>query len=182
MKALRIGVDIDDVLVDWYGTAHSLSVAAGITNGKTPSSWAPFEEYGCTADEWYDVLSAATLDGTLYGQPPYEGAWWALKNLEDAGHSIHIVTARGFLAHGEVIRQQTIDWLDFYDIPHDSLTFSKRKSIVQCDVFVDDSEKNCLELLNHGVNTYMMNQPHNAHVEWAQRVNHISEFVDEVLA
>lgn len=180
--SLRIGVDIDDVVYPWYATAHAISEAAGITNGNEPTSWAPFDQYGCTDQEWYDVLAEATLNGALYMQRPIPGAIEALERLHGAGHTIHLVTARGFLTHGTEIRLQTVEWLEALNVPHDTLTFSKRKAVVPTDFFIDDSEKNVLELANHGVRTYMMNQPHNQHVDYPFRVNHISEFVDEVLA
>ena len=82
MSGLRIGVDIDDVLTGWYARAHEISVDAGITNGKTPTSWAPFNEYGCTDQEWYDVLSVATLDGRLYSTEPYAGVVEALQRRD----------------------------------------------------------------------------------------------------
>lgn len=183
MSGLRIGVDIDDVLTPWYERAHEISMAAGITNGKTPTSWAPFNEYGCTDQEWFDALSVATLDGRLYGTPPYPGAVEALHRLHEAGHSIHLVTARGFLVHGDLIREQTIKWLADYGIPHDTLTFSKRKGVVRTDYFIDDSEKNIKELaaLKDGPIVYLLDQPHNRHFHWGRRIGSLAEFVDEIL-
>lgn len=178
----RIGVDIDDVLFPWYEKAHALSVAAGIDNGITPTSWSPFNEYGCTADEWYAVLAAATVAGDLYSGDPYPRVKEALQSLRDAGHTIHLVTARGFLQHGHLIREMTCRWLAEHEIPHDTLTFSKRKAVVATDYFIDDSEKNVHELSAAGVITYLMTQPHNLHVQGFPRVSHVSEFAQKVLA
>lgn len=183
MSGLRIGVDIDDVLTGWYARAHEISLAAGITNGMTPTSWAPFNEYGCTDQEWYDVLSVATLDGRLYSTEPYAGVVEALQRLKDAGHTIHLVTARGFLAHGDLIRERTIQWLAAHQIPHDTLTFSKRKSVVRTDYFIDDSEKNVKELadLPDGPIVYLLDQPHNRHFYWPRRIESFVGFADEIL-
>src|SRR5690606_4981653 len=131
------------------------------TNGITPSSWSPFNEYGCPAEQWYAVLAEATLTGDLYGGDPYPGVQDALQSLRDAGHTVHLVTARGFLQHGHLIREATVKWIAEHEIPHDTLTFSKRKAVVVTDWFIDDSEKNVRELLAAGVTTYLLSQPHN---------------------
>jgi len=178
MKALHIGVDVDDVIFPWYHLAHEASERAGITNGKVPKSWAPFEEYGCTDQEWYDALEVATLDGSLYRGELYPGAAEALQRLVDAGHQVHIVTARGFFKHGHLIREATVHTLK--DVPHHSLTFTKDKTIMRLDAFVDDAIHN-VEALREHMPVAMVNQPHNEGFDHAWRVNSITEFVDEVL-
>ena len=47
--------------------------------------------------------------------------------LVAAGVEQHFVTARGFLAHGDIIRDQTAAMLEAPAIPHASLTFSRDK-------------------------------------------------------
>jgi len=178
---MKVGVDIDDVLFPWYDKAHAACVAAGIANGVEPTTWSPHEEYGRTLQEWLDVLEAVTLDGTLYTGKPYPGAVEALGRLHDAGHSIHLVTARGFLAHGHLIREHTVQWLAEYAIPHDTLTFSKDKTIVTTDIFADDSERNIEALIAAGISCVLIDAPHNHHVEH-YRVPGIAEFVDVVRA
>jgi len=181
MKALNIGVDMDDCILGWYGRAHEASERAGITNGVQPKSWAPHKEYGCKDQDWFDALEVATLDGSLYLYiEPFPGAVEALQRLVDAGHQVHIVTARGFFAHGDLIRAQTVEWLARYNVPHHSLTFTKDKTIMRLDAFVDDAIHN-VEALREHMPTAMVNQPHNEGFEHAWRVNSITEFVDEVL-
>lgn len=178
----RVGVDIDDVLYPWSAVAHELSRRAGLTDlEQLPATWAPFEEYGCTADEWYDVLAEGTLTGELYLRPPIPGAVDALTRLADAGHTIHLVTARGFLRHGHLIREHTIRWLAEHGIPHHTLTFSKRKAVVVTDVFIDDSEKNAHELRQAGVRFYLQDAAHNRHVTGFDRVRHITEFAERII-
>lgn len=179
---MRIGVDVDDVLFDWFGRAHAACEQAGITNGQHPAQWQCWLDYGCTETEWLAVMEQATLDGSLYIGDPLPGAIDALRDLEGAGHTIHIVTARGFSAHGDLIRRHTVDWFREWDIPHHSLTFSKRKTLVQVDAFVDDSCKNVCELEAVGIPTWMVDAPHNQHVTDHRRIAHIREFADIILA
>lgn len=178
---MRIGVDVDDVLFDWYGRAHEACMAAGITGSVTPFTWSPFEEYGCTAQAWYDALEVATLDGSLYSGEPLPGAVEALERLREAGHSIHLVTARGFLAHGDLIKRQTIDWIIDYRVPHDTLTFSRDKTLVRVDVFADDSERNITQLVAAGVRCCLIDADHNRHATHPWRAPSFAAFVDGLL-
>lgn len=179
---MRIGFDIDDVLYPWYVTAHGLCEAAGITNGNEPTSWAPYEQYGCTDQQWFDALAVGTLDGSLYSVPPIEGVVDDLFRLREAGHSIHLVTARGFLRHGELIRQQTVTWLRQWDIPHDSLTFSKDKRVANVDVFIDDAAHNYDQLIGTTA-VWLLHAPHNGPERDGRfTMATVGEFVDMVLA
>jgi hypothetical protein len=182
MTALRVGVDIDDVLYPWYDRAHAACVAAGITNNVTPSSWSPYTDYGCTDQEWFDVLGAGAIDGTLYNADPIPGALHALDRLRDAGHTIHLVTARGALVRGRLIRAATIAWLDDHQVPHDSLTFSTDKRIVPVDAFIEDSARNVEQLEAAGITTYMVNRPYNQHLQHDPRVDTIADAVEQILA
>lgn len=179
---LRVGVDIDDVLYPWSAVAHELSLRAGLTDREQlPATWAPFEEYGCTADEWYAVLADGARTGELYFARPMPGAREALERIAAAGHTLHLVTARGFLHNGHLIRRHTCQWLDAHRIPHHTLTFSKRKAVVATDVFVDDSEKNAHELTQAGVRFYLHDAAHNRHVDGFDRVANIAEFAERIL-
>ena len=183
MKALHVGVDMDDCLLGWYDRAHEVSVRAGITNGVSPKSWAPNVEYGCPDQDWFDALEVATLDGSLYLDiEPFPGAVEALQRLVSAGHFVHIVTARGFFKHGDLIRAQTVEWLTRHNVPHQSLHFTKQKDIMRLDVFVDDAIPNVEALTAAGIPTCMVNQPHNEGHPHPWRVHHIGQFVNQVIA
>lgn len=178
---MRVGVDVDDVLFPWYERAHAACVLAGITNGVEPSTWSPFDEYGCEPQAWYDALEVATLDGSLYSGEPYPGAVEALARLQAAGHSVHLVTARGFLAHGNQIKAQTIEWLNDFNVPHDTVTFSRDKTLVRVDVFADDSERNVTQLRDAGIPVHLIDAPHNQHLTGWHRDPSFAAFVDEIL-
>lgn len=180
---MRVGLDIDDVLYPWYVTAHDICVRAGLGPAHPmPTTWRPYEDYGCTDQEWFDALAEATVSGDLYCQPPMDGVNESLSRLVSAGHTVHLVTARGFMQHGALIREQTIQWLDRFEIPHHSLTFAKDKRAVITDVFLDDAEHNYDQLYDH-TKVWLLHAPHN----WAARdgrftVATLDAFVDLVLA
>lgn len=179
---MKIGIDIDDVLYPWYATAHLLCERAGITNGAKATTWAPHESYGCTRDQWHDVLAAGAISGELYNQTPYAGVAFQLLRLQAEGHTVHLVTARGFLANGDLIKRHTVEWLAEHRIPHDSLTFSKDKRLVVTDWFLDDAVHNYDQLLGH-TNVRLLVAEHNQSDPRCERlrVASVVEFVDLVL-
>lgn len=178
----RVGVDIDDVLFPWYDRAHTASVTAGIADIlHTPHTWHPYREYGCEPQAWYDALAVATLDGTLYAGEPMPGVVDALTRIRDAGHTVHLVTARGHLAHGAAIKTQTIQWLDEHTIPHDTLTFSRDKTVVPCDWFIDDNVDNATAVAATGARAYLHRQPWNLHNRTLPVVRDMTEFAELVI-
>lgn len=175
MSGLTVGIDIDDVLFPWYDLAHSASVEAGITNGKQATSWAPFNDYGCADQQWFDVLSDA-LHAGMYEADPIPGAVDAVREIADLGHSIHLVTARGLLAHGLEIKAATVAWVQAHDIPHDGLHFVNQKSLVRTDLSIDDHWRHIDDLRDHGTDTWLVDRPYNRYRHHENRVSHIKDF------
>ncbi|HKY58351.1 MAG TPA: hypothetical protein VJL80_09960 [Aeromicrobium sp.] len=182
MSGLRIGVDVDDVLFPWFEKAHAACERAGITNGITPATWECWKDYGCTLDDWLAVMEKVTLDGSLYAGDPYPGVRDALAQLVDAGHTVHFVTARGFFKHGDLIKRMTVEWINDYDLPHHSLTFTKDKTVMRLDVAVDDSVKNVTDLTAAQVRVCMVDAPHNTGHQHTWREPTFVDFVRTVLA
>lgn len=179
---MKVGVDIDDCIYPWFDIAHRACVEDAITNDVTPSQWECWLDYGCSKDDWLGVMERATLDGSLYNGDPIPGAVEALHALRNAGHSLHIVTARGFFVHGDLIRHHTVSWLSAWDVPHDTLTFAKDKTLVRTDVFVDDSWRNVQALTAAGIPTWMVDAPHNREAVHDLRVPSVVEFAAAILA
>lgn len=180
-----IGVDIDDVLYPWFDTAHRLSVEAGITGDLvgSPTSWRPYENYGCTAEQWHEVLTAGAVSGELYYADPIPGSIEALARLREAGHTVHLVTARGLLANGHLIRSHTTHWLENVGAQFDSLTFAAKKSIVRVAVLIDDNVDNLFEFeKNTPGDGILINRPWNAESRWFERTGSLAEWVDRRVA
>jgi hypothetical protein len=186
-RTFDIGVDIDDVLHPWYEGSHRLCEAAGITNGVTPSSWKPYVEYGVEDHVWYDVLTRATLEGGLYDLPPIPGSVEALRRLMFLGHRIHLITARGFLNNGDLIRQHTHDWVAEFAVPHHSLVFAKDKPAealrLELDFFADDGVHNFEALCHEApkVRTYLIDAPHNQDFSTPFRLASLAEFAELII-
>lgn len=179
-----VGWDVDDVIYDLYHLMHDACVAAGIGTAKSiqPTSWFPWEEYQCSADEWTTVINAAIGTGHLYGQEPDLKVIGLMYELDKLGVEQHVITARGFLGHSELVREQTEKMLQDYVVPHASLTFTKDKGYVAQALglthAIDDNVGNYMAFSEVGVDTYLYDKPWNqSHVvPPARRITDIAQF------
>ena len=187
-RTLDVGVDIDDVLHPWGMTAHGLCEAAGLTGGNMYTGWKMWEDYGCTEEQWAEVIARAVHEGGLYDVPPIPGSVEVLRRLTFLGHRVHLVTARGFMTNGDKIKQHTLDWISEFAVPHASLTFSKDKPEVarrlELDFFIDDAVHNfqALELEAPQTTTYLLSAPHNLDFWTPFRLESMEEFGEIVIA
>lgn len=172
MKRTVIGWDIDDVVYPLYPLMHKAAVMAHLgnaTEAKLPTTWYPWEEYGCSMEEWQDALAIAIEAGWLYGGEPDAEVVQMILELDRLGVEQHFVTARGFLALPDKVRQQTEDMLMHHLIPHASLTFTRDKGEVARRLnlthAVDDNVGNYMAFSECGVDTYLWDRPWNqAHI------------------
>lgn len=187
MRTFKVGFDIDDVLFPWYARVHEACVEAGITNGVEPTTWRPYEEYGCTKEDWLEALEVVTLKGSLYiKHGPDEDAARALRSLVFDGHEIHLITARGFIGHSRLISQHTVRWLEQYAIPYKTLSFTRAKGArvkqLGLDYFIDDNADNWWDVFaTAGLDqSYLLDRPWNRDEIRASfcRVPTVQKYVD----
>jgi hypothetical protein len=187
-RLFDIGVDVDEVLHPWGATVHELCRAAGLHDHETNTYvWKMWEAYGCTEEQWHEVVTKATIEGGLYDVAPIPGSLEALRRLSFLGHRIHLVTARGFFDNGDLIRQHTHEWVAEYAVPHQSLEFSKDKAEVAnrlgLDYFIDDGVHNFQELETGApqCQTYLLTAPHNRDFYTPFRLETMDEFAEIVI-
>lgn len=176
----RIGIDIDDVWYGWYDRAHQICVEAGITNGVTPTTWQPYDEYQCPKDAWIKALELA--GPSVYDQPPLPGTVDQLRRLVNAGHHLVFVTARGsFGGNGGDIMDWTRAWVQQHldGLPFE-LHFNRDKTVAATDYFIDDNVDNVVSLLDAGVDAWLRTRPWNEAAD-LPRVDDLAQFVDFVL-
>lgn len=180
-----VGFDIDEPIYPWMASAHALCEKAGITNGVLATTWYPYEEYGVEAAVWHEILSQGAIDGTLYDAEPHAESIEQIRRVKDAGHTVVLLTARGALQNGPLIRARTIRMIAEYKIPHDALFFTVHKSLARLDTMIDDHVKNYDELEDAGVYTFLLDMPHNqvqpSDGRFRIRVHSVEEYVDEIL-
>ena len=65
---------------------------------------------------------------------PLPGAPSALRALKTLGHGVHVVTDR---AVGHCSPANTEAWLAEHHLPYDSITYTRDKTVVRTEVFID---------------------------------------------
>ena len=154
---MRIGIDLDNVVypfVEVLGDYISLKTGCERSEMPPAKQWEFFLDWGLTAQLFLEFYAAAVDDGYMFtAGAPIVDSQRVLRYLENDGHTIHLVTDRhvGFRA-----KANTEKWLAMWEIPHDSLTFSADKTIVRCDVFLDDKPSHVDDLRAVGCSAYLM--------------------------
>lgn len=172
---IKVGFDYDEPIYPWYDYAHEVSLREGLAdpNGEPPTVWDPTTVYGCTQQDWYDVLNAEVRkehDG-MYAWPVKRGVVSAMQQMYATGrYEIHIVTARGqFGDHGEVIKRLTQSQILREGIPYDTLHFDKDKQAaifnLGLDYFLDDRPNHWHESEAAGAETYLLDERWNQDFE-----------------
>lgn len=181
---MRVGIDLDGVCYDFAASFRNhLITNEGFPRWWTPKAtrWEFYEDWGFTLDEFMRHFRDGVNKEIIFWQgTPYDGVREAFQNIKAAGHSIHIVTDRKVGSPGKAERS-TVYWLNRYDLPYDSLTFSADKTVVNLDVMVDDKPANYEALTTAGVDAHLLTRPWNQHVTDAKRVLDLLHF-SEVIA
>lgn len=180
---MRIGVDLDGVGYVFEKAYVDFLVYSGIYNNyKIPESqemccWAFHDCWGISRDEFIQHLEDAVSAGIMYSGGQYDGFSESINRLKDAGHTIHIATARRL-----EYATATIHWLAQHDVRYDTLDFVRDKTSVQTDIFVEDNTDNYDALEAAGVTSYLIDRTWNQAVDSRRRISGIIEFADIVLA
>lgn len=178
---LDLMVDIDDVICPLIEQIHERARLKGYHDGSVGPEWSA-TQYPCSEEDYWELWSEFTLaDGYLTTEPNPD-AVAALRFLMWEGHRIHLVTARGFMANSEKIREWTPQWLEEYAVPHATLTFAKDKPAAQetlgvkFDFAIDDHPKNYAALDAAGVKVYLLDHHHNRMADVERRVPSVWEW------
>lgn len=154
-QAFVFGVDLDGTCADFYGGLRPIAADwLGVSVESLPMvvSW-ELPEWGIDkAPGGYAALHryAVTQRQFFRSLKPMPGAPVALRTLSEAGVRIRIITHRLFIKYfHQTAVQQTVEWLDYHDIPYWDLCFMRDKSAVGADLYIEDSPAN-IKLLRAG--------------------------------
>jgi 5'-nucleotidase len=158
---MRIGIDIDGVLYDFVSAFHAYAEQSlGRTLPKNFEKWGFFEEWGIDLPGFCKMMEEGCAAGALYHEGPLpEHAKQVIHLLEDEGHTIVFITARG-----EHARQATRNWLDGHGLWHHLIMGAEDKTLHQLDVLLDDGPHNIEAARAAGVRAIVFDQPWNQHV------------------
>lgn len=179
--SLHIGIDLDGVCYDF---AKSLSEYLVESEGFDPDSlpeptcWEFYEkDWGLTLDEFLTLFAKGVDAGYVFRVgDPHDDCVEIMRTLH-LDHSLHIVTHRTI---GERGVQNTMEWLFEKQIPYDTITFSRDKTIVKTDLFIEDNVDNFLALEEAGVQAVLMDRPWNQHLDTPYRVEDWCAFYEYV--
>ena len=153
-----LGVDLDGVLGDFY---EAMRLIAAEWLNKPQESLTKDVSYGL--DEWgideyggYERLHrfAVTQRNLFRDMKPMKDAPSTLRKLSSRGIRIRIITHRLFIKYShKTTINQTVEWLDTWDIPYWDLCFMNDKGAVGAHVYIDDAPSNITRLREHGHNT-----------------------------
>lgn len=199
-----------DVMFDWDDVVQPLAVRLhekahemGLHDNtkKALEIWHGNVQYGCAEEVWYSVFDELMYEGWYHNGALIPGVVDQMRRLKAAGHRLHILTARGFMAHAEEIREATYHIIEQNKVPVDTITFDKDKvngmisslggwtppdARPSFDFAIDDGSHNYEALDDAGVKVYLLEVPHNK--QWrvenpdARTVPDVGAFVNMILA
>ena len=181
-----VGYRFDDALRLWAHMTYDIPLAS---MGE-PEVWDyPVHQYGWTQQEFYDRFNEAIEAGFMFSYgTPYDGFVEGLHALRDAGHFVHIVTARGHAGPPGMVVALTAQWLAEWGAPYDAITFCKDKTAVRTDYFIEDKAETFHALRAAGVQCFLQDRRYNRNVgAWqdptldAYRVFCFTQFVETIL-
>lgn len=184
------GVDLDGTAADFYGGLRPIAAEwldVPIEDLPEEVSWGLPEWSVATAPGGYEALHrfAVTQRALFKKLKPMPGAPMALRRLSREGIRIRVITHRLFIKyfHATAV-QQTIEWLDNYDIPYWDICFMADKAAVGADLYIEDSPTN-IELLRadgHSTIVYSNSTNRNVPGPLAKSWNEVGDMVMSELA
>jgi 5'(3')-deoxyribonucleotidase len=164
------GVDLDGVCANFYEGIRPIAATwLGVPEGDLIHDVSyGFPEWGVpeAPGGYWDLHKFAVTQCDLFRiLKPMSGCPQALRRLSKLGLRIRIITHRLYVKyfHKQAI-EQTIDWLDTHGIPYWDLCFMQRKAHVGAHVYIEDSEKNILDLRNDGHTCIIFTNSTNRHM------------------
>ena len=165
---MNIGIDIDDTIANTYDVLFNYAQNYTINDIRKEIQNVDrncITHMYCTEfHNWNQKEEKEFLEKyyekTVLNVQPKIYAVENIKKLKDNGDSIYLITAR-FPSNKFNIEELTKEWLEKYAIPYDKLILNSENKVIAAkendiDIFVDDSIKNCTEMANVGIKTYMM--------------------------
>jgi len=183
---MRVGFDLDGVWYDFRKAHSDFELSRGNSHCTLESAdpgWDYFDGWGMSFGDWErSYLDGVDSGALLRHGDPLPGAVESSRALALAGHTVHIVTDRSVGSDLGASSRATAAWLADHGFVFHSLTFSRDKTVVPVDVFIEDRLENADALNAAGTRCYLINRAWNGPAgDHRLRVDTLEEFVSEVL-
>ena len=167
---MRIGIDIDDTLTNVKAELLKAGENYARSLGKDIKVDKNFEDKNNNGNKWqemfqfnYEELKYFLKDiqeSITNKAKPRENVVEIINKLKNDGNEIIIITARDSEFHDDPYKYSK-DWLDKNNIYYDKLVVNARDKKIACieekiDLFIDDSESNCLKVNSAGIKTIIV--------------------------
>lgn len=158
-------VDMDEVMCEFTNPMAALMAARfpNKTFTTEPKQYHLPNEWNVTMDEFNEVFSKGIEDGTLFTPAhaqPYPLAIDAVQLLRAIGYRVVFATAR--LVHNRKLAvQHTVDWLEYHQVPYDSICFGSSKELVDADIYFEDNPETIARLKALGKNVAGIKRSYN---------------------
>lgn len=172
-----IGLDLDGTVADYNKLVHHI----GYTNNLiTSPNFIEPQTYDMVGNGWFDSFEQFLLahrilcseeDGIARLELLEEYTNNAIKEWQAAGHTVCAVTARKMPDHDEELRKKVItdthNWVNLHLPALDDLVIVKsgEKSIINADIYIDDSPHELTNLASLGFNTLIRHQEYNKNID-----------------
>lgn len=186
-QRLRVGFDLDGVGYNFGDSVQRYLEMTGQghlwKSGPNPQPyWDFYKDWGWNGKQFVDFCNAGADAGVIFCGPVRPNFVETVKAVKALGHTVVIITDRGFGTTPEVSQNHTRNWLAQHEIPYDELYFSPDKTISPTDIFVEDKWENYENLMAVGTPTYLINRAWNVDKgESPNRINDISEYLPKVI-
>jgi len=182
---MRIGWDIDGVGFVFGDSLHNHMKHTGHghlwKSGPTPEPyWHFYKDWGWTDQQFVEFCNEAADCGCLFTGPVRKGYAEGIRAVHDLGHENIFITDRSFGSSPEVSELLTYAWFEMHDIKYDELHFSRNKTVVPTDMFIDDKLENYDALDLAGTDVYLLTRPWNLRADHRRRVNSVRDYVTKV--
>lgn len=148
------GVDLDGVCADFYARMREIAAEwLGVTLESLPVEVSyGLDEWGLTRDDYRRLHRFAVTQRDLFrSMAPIAGAPQALRRLSKLGVRIRIITHRLFIPYfHQPAAVQTVQWLEYHNVPYWDLCFMAQKGAVGADIYIDDAPENVEALSRAG--------------------------------
>jgi 5'(3')-deoxyribonucleotidase len=161
-----LGIDLDGVCADFYGKMREVVaewLGLPIDNLSEEVTYG-LSEWGLSPAEYERVHRFAVTQRDLFLiVQPIPGAAQSLRRLGAEGIRIRVITHRLFVSHfHQVAVAQTVEWLDKHAFPYWDLCFMRDKTLVDANVYIEDTDKQIWALENAGRKVIAFSNPTNA--------------------
>lgn len=185
---MRIGIDLDDVLVNFMGEFNRIATATYNRPFEPPVDWAwsNFDLSPENIDRLWDYIRGTY---NFWEELDKEsGASTLLINMLDRKHELFFITARINTA-GNTVKNQSANWLNRYGVTNPVVLVEKDKgplaAALKLDAFIDDRDKNVLEIkaVLPYCQVFIKDSSHNQHFSSSviPRVKDFNEFARKFL-